>query len=103
MAGIGAAETAPKMKGNRTELWLPEKQHPADEYIAGVISGEIVSGELVRLACQRHKRDLQEAHLRGLRFDRAKAQRVIDFFAFLRHSKGEWAGQQFGSLHGSKP
>ncbi len=71
------------------------KQHPAEKYIDGVVSGQIVSGELVRLACQRHKRDLQEGHLRGLRFDRARAQRVIDFFAFLRHSKGEWAGQQF--------
>lgn len=73
----------------------PNKQHPAEKYIDGVVSGQIVSGELVRLACQRHKRDLQEGHLRGLRFDRARAQRVIDFFAFLRHSKGEWAGQQF--------
>jgi phage terminase large subunit-like protein len=71
------------------------KQHPAEKFIDGVVSGQIVSGELVRLACQRHKRDLQEGHLRGLRFDRARAQRVIDFFAFLRHSKGEWAGQQF--------
>jgi phage terminase large subunit-like protein len=71
------------------------KQHPAEKYIDGVVSGQIVSGELVRLACQRHIKDLQEGHLRGLRFDRARAQRVIDFFAFLRHSKGEWAGQQF--------
>jgi len=74
---------------------IPNRQHPAEEFIDGVVSGQIVAGELVRLACQRHKRDLQEGHLRGLRFDRARAQRVIDFFAFLRHSKGEWAGQQF--------
>lgn len=71
------------------------KQHLAEKYIDGVVSGQIVCGELVRLACQRHKRDLEDGHLRGLRFDRARAQRVIDFFAFLRHSKGEWAGQQF--------
>lgn len=71
------------------------KQHPAEEFIDGVVSGQIVAGELVRLACQRHIKDLQEGQLRGLRFDRARAQRVIDFFAFLRHSKGEWAGQQF--------
>ena len=73
----------------------PNRQHPAEKFIDGVVSGQIVSGELVRLACQRHKRDLQEGHFRGLRFDRTRAQRVIDFFAFLRHSKGEWAGQQF--------
>jgi phage terminase large subunit-like protein len=71
------------------------RQSKADKYIAGVISGEIVTGELVRLACQRHVRDLTDAHLRGLRFDRVRAQRVIDFFKFLRHSKGEWANQEF--------
>lgn len=71
------------------------KQHPAEKFIDGVVSGQIVAGELVRLACQRHTKDLQDGDLRGLRFDRSRAQRVIDFFAFLRHSKGEWAGQQF--------
>jgi len=72
----------------------PQRSIP-DKYITGVVAGEIVTGELVRLACQRHIQDLQDAHLRGLRFDRTRAQRVIDFFRFLRHSKGEWAGQVF--------
>ena len=71
------------------------RQSKADKYIASVVSGEIVTGELVRLACQRHVRDLADAHIRGLRFDRVRAQRVIDFFKFLRHSKGEWANQEF--------
>jgi phage terminase large subunit-like protein len=71
------------------------KTHPAEQYIADVVSGKVISGELVRLACQRHVNDLKDAHLRGLRFDRLKSQRVIDFFSFLRHSKGEWAGKQF--------
>ena len=43
----------------------------------------------------RHLRDLEEGPKRGLRFDRAAAQHAIDFFGFLHHSKGEWAGQPF--------
>ena len=35
------------------------------------------------------------ATARGLRFDAAAARHAIDFFGFLRHSKGEWAGQTF--------
>ena len=33
------------------------------------------------------------APARGLRFDLAAARHAIDFFGFLRHSKGEWAGR----------
>jgi phage terminase large subunit-like protein len=39
------------------------------------------------------------AVLRGCRFDLDAAERVRDFFAkFLRHSKGQWAGQAFTLL-----
>lgn len=65
----------------------------AEEYIDKVIGGEIVAGRWVRLMCGRHRRDLCEGAARGLHFDVGAAQHVIDFFLFLRHSKGEWAGQ----------
>ncbi len=68
---------------------------PAIEYIEGVLSGSIVVGRLARLAVERHVSDLREGHKRGLYFNEAAAQRVIDFFGFLTHSKGEWAGQPF--------
>lgn len=64
-----------------------------DAYIAGVLSGKIIAGELVRLAVQRHVQDLKDGHARGLYFDQAKAERAIEFFSYLKHSKGEWAGQ----------
>jgi len=47
----------------------------------------------VRLACERHERDLRQGGERGLRFDPAWGQHVLDFVRFCRHSKGEWAGQ----------
>jgi len=69
--------------------------HPADVYARQAASGELVCSKWVRLAAQRHLRDLNEAHRRGLRFDTAAAQDVLDFFSLLRHSKGEFAKQEF--------
>lgn len=71
------------------------KHHPAHQYALDVASGKIVTGELVRLAVERHLRDLKEGPKRGLVFDEKAAKRAIQFFGFLRHSKGEWAGQGF--------
>ncbi len=70
-------------------------KHPVANYIHGVLDGGIPAGRLIRLAVERHLRDLDEASKRGLRFDRSAAQHALDWFGFLRHSKGEWAGQQF--------
>lgn len=63
------------------------------QYIDDVLAGRQVACKWVRLAVERHQRDLATGDRRGLRFDDAAAQHVIDFFGFLRHSKGEWAGQ----------
>lgn len=67
--------------------------HPAERYARDVADGRVVAGQLVRRACQRHLHDLAHAAARGLRFDAAAGQHALDFFAFLRHSKGEWGGQ----------
>lgn len=51
-------------------------------------------GRLERLAYQRHARDLETGHERGLWFDDQAAARACEFIErFCRHSKGEWAGQ----------
>ena len=71
------------------------RRHPAIAYIHGVLDGSIPAGRLVRLAVERHQRDLEEGAARGLRFDRAAAEHAIDWFGFLKHSKGEWAGKGF--------
>lgn len=65
----------------------------AQRYIEQVKNGEIVVGKWVRLAVQRHLSDLETGHERGLYFDEAAAAKAIKFFGFLKHSKGEWAGQ----------
>ncbi len=57
---------------------------PATAYARGVVKGKIVAGRLVRLACERHLRDLKEGPARGLRWDGKAAARVLAFFACLR-------------------
>ena len=67
-------------------------EHPAMVYARGVLAGEVVAGAGLRQAVARHVRDLGYGGERGLWFDGEAAQHVIDFFGFLKHSKGEWAG-----------
>jgi phage terminase large subunit-like protein len=86
--------------------------HVAEAYARDAAAGRIVCSRLVRLAAERHLADLSPSRLRyrqlydrpreqfdarrrGFYFDPAAAQHAIDFFHFLRHSKGEWAGEPF--------
>jgi phage terminase large subunit-like protein len=68
---------------------------PVTAYAKGVLAGDIPACRFVRLACERHLRDLEMAAQRGLWFDAEAAERTVQFFGFLKHSKGEWAGQPF--------
>lgn len=66
-----------------------------DAYGRRVMAGEIVVCKWIRLAVERHYRDLESCHARGLYFSDELAQHALESFLFLRHSKGEWAGQVF--------
>lgn len=57
---------------------------PVEDYAKAVVYGDIVAGRLVRLACERHLRDLVDGPKRGLRWDKEAAMRAIKFFGFLR-------------------
>ena len=72
-----------------------EKLHPAMQYAEDVRSGKILACKWVKLAVDRHLNDLKHGKKRGLSFDEIAAQHIIDFFGFLKHSKGEWAGHVF--------
>jgi phage terminase large subunit-like protein len=72
-----------------------DKKHPAEKYCRDIVAGVIPSNRLTKLACERHVRDLAEGWKRGLWFDPIEAQDHIDFFQFLKHSKGEWSGTSF--------
>jgi phage terminase large subunit-like protein len=89
----------------------PPPIDPVTQYAQSVVAGEIITGRLVRLACERHLRDLEQGSARGLHFDPEAAAHAIEFFpSFLRHNEGRHANQPFelsphqkfivGSLYG---
>jgi phage terminase large subunit-like protein len=62
-----------------------KKLDPVTQYAAHVVNGTggpgYIAGRSVRLACERHLRDLEQAEQRGLEWRPKAAQEVIDFFA----------------------
>lgn len=64
-----------------------------DDYVRLVLDGTILACEWVRLACERHLRDLAASATTDwpYRFDAAKAERVCRFAELLPHIKGRWA------------
>lgn len=63
-----------------------------EQYCDDILNGRIPACTFVRQAVRRHVADLA-ASASDLYFDKNAAQLVISFFALLKHSKGEWAGQ----------
>jgi len=70
-------------------------KHDVETYIEHVLSGKIPCCKYVQLAVKRYVDDLENGHKRGIYFSEECANHVLDFYGFLRHSKGEWAGQVF--------
>lgn len=65
----------------------------AEGYVDDVLAGRRVECRWVRLACERHRQDLEQGGERGLWFDERAGRLALAFFGLLRHSKGEWAGR----------
>lgn len=74
---------------------MNKKLHTAELYAEQVLSGEVLTCELVKLAVKRYYADFEVALERGWYFDRNAAARAIKFIESLKHTKGEWAGQKF--------
>jgi phage terminase large subunit-like protein len=67
----------------------------AERYVAGVLSGEILACRLIRLACERHRRDLARVGDPDwpYYFDYDAAERVARFTTRFPHVKGRWANR----------
>lgn len=61
-------------------------------YAEAVVAGEIVACNYVRLACERHLRDLKRTDGK-VWFDRAAAERFFKFCTYLKHYKGDYRGK----------
>lgn len=72
---------------------VPGADHARDaqRYAERVIAGKIPACKWVRLACERHVRDLDTAKDRGLYFDPDAAGRICRHVERLPHIKGKWA------------
>ena len=72
-----------------------KKLNIAMQYAQDVKTGKIIAGKLAKLAVKRHLKDLKAGKKRGLFFDEEAAQHALDFFQFIKHSKGPLAGTEF--------
>lgn len=78
---------------------MPRKPKPprdsATAYARSVVAGEVPACKWVRLACERHLRDIASGRWY---WDVAAAEKAIAFLRLLRHYKGEYAGKPFEPL-----
>jgi phage terminase large subunit-like protein len=65
---------------------------PVTAYARDIIEGRIVACKWIRLACERHMRDLADGRFV---WDLREAVKRIEFFPTLRHYKGEFKGKAF--------
>jgi phage terminase large subunit-like protein len=70
---------APRKKAARSRPRRPVDD-PVTAYARAVVAKTIVAGMMVRLACRRHLKDLEEQEARGLVWQPDQAQVAIDFF-----------------------
>lgn len=64
-----------------------------ETYVSGVLSGDILACKWIRLACERHRRDMEAKASFPYRFDPAKAERACRFAELFPHVKGKWAAR----------
>jgi phage terminase large subunit-like protein len=65
----------------------------AERYVFDVLSWKIPACKWVKLACERHKRDIEASKTKDFRysFDPESANRACKFMELLPHVKGKWA------------
>lgn len=61
-------------------------------YVEDVLNGKIVVGELIKLACQRFKDDLQR---QDIYFNESVVDKAINFIGTLKHFMGKSSGKHF--------
>jgi phage terminase large subunit-like protein len=75
----------------------------AKQYIDDVSSGRQVACKWVKLAVERHMKDIERAEANDpdfpFYFDEDEAKRAIEFQQQLKHTKGEWADPRLHDTH----
>lgn len=89
---------APRPRKTHAKPPHPKNVHPTTQYALDVVHGKHgdMCGELEKLACERHLRDLerQDTDKFPYVFDESRANRIIDWYQKIcRHVRGPYAGQ----------
>jgi phage terminase large subunit-like protein len=98
---VAAQELSQGRKGvvrqaENEQVRQPNALDRASAYARAVLDGDIIAGPHVRNTCRRHFSDLDVGRDRGIFFDLAKAQRIVDFFEKkLKLSEGQFEGLPF--------
>lgn len=58
----------------------PRRVDPVRAYARSVTTGKVKAGRLVKLACERHLRDMRERKKTGMVWDMGKAEKALGFF-----------------------
>ncbi|MEL6980623.1 MAG: terminase large subunit, partial [Pseudomonadota bacterium] len=75
-------------------VFLPNHDAAISAYVEGVVAGEITAGRYVRLACERHLRDLERAEAGGpYLWDASEANFLCAWVEAMPHAKAEWAAR----------
>ena len=67
------------------------------EWVQGVLDGDVIAGRYIRLACERHARDIKRSNEDPdfpFYFDAARAEKALRFIELLPHTKGKWAAKR---------
>lgn len=69
----------------------------AKAYINDVLTGKIIVGKWIRLAMERHKKDLEKQNTKKFPyyFDEDEAGRILNLYNLFKFSKGKETGQPF--------
>lgn len=96
-----ATKTKTRLPSTSTSGGLTRK-NAVDAYAIDVCEGRIIAGPHVRNAARRHIDDREKGHERGLVWDQAAADRVLNYFPdVLRLNGGQFEGRKF-HLHPSQ-
>lgn len=84
---MGAAET---------ETAIPVGVASAFSWVDAILAGDNPSNRWIRLACERHVRDMARADDPAFpyTFDAKRAERAIRFIELMPHTKGRWAAKR---------
>jgi phage terminase large subunit-like protein len=90
-----AAQVARALKVPKS-LLTSAGDDPVLQYAQKVTADKIVACRYVKLACERHIKDLARQGTKEFKWkwDLDKAKRAITFFQLLPHVKGEWAAEE---------